>query len=826
MSLRVFTRTHCSRFRRGHDDPPGQEGPRLKLTHPRRRWRIQKTTGVCPVDDMGEILVEFAAEARESLVEVEAGLLELESDPTDLGPIQVIFRAIHTIKGTCGFFGLSELERLTHSGENLLSALRDGQCKFNEDMASTFLDLLDVLQLFIDQIERTQSDKGVDSGDLPERLQKLREDGIAAEAGTATVKAPAPEIEITDDMAELLREAQMLPSVNDGVSEEEPAEAKPVEAKPVEVKAAPTSKPPETKATPAKKTAPKAERARRSPEETSVRVATELLDRLVTLVGELVLARNQIVQRVGQHPDPVLTPASQRLDHIASELQEAVMNTRMQPLKHVFSRFPRLVRDVTRLCGKQAGLVVHGETTELDRTLIEAIRDPLTHILRNCIDHGIEAPEKRTAAGKTPQGTITVDAYHEGGFVNIDIIDDGGGIDVQRLKDKAVSNGQLTQAVSDQMSQREGLDLMFLAGLSTAGEVTNVSGRGVGMDVVRSKIEGIGGTVEVSTTLGKGSKFKLKIPLTLAIIPALIARCRDQRYAVPQANLEELIRYQTTKDADKIEVMAGCRFYRLRGRLLPLLWLESILFPDREPTERDVWHIVVLKAGEHTYGLVVDAVLDAQEIVVKPLGGLLESLNIFAGTMITADGRASLILDPTGIAARGNLSRRSVGVRLLDAEVEEETTDSCALLIFASHTDGRMAVPLDQITRLEELPKDQVEVVGGCSVIQYRDEILPLANVSELLPERRVAPRPLDASIDPAQRDTLHVLVHSHGGRQIGLIVGRILDTVPGSATKQRGRAGREGVLFTFVQNDRITEYLDLQRLVQTASPGFYDAAA
>ncbi len=767
---------------------------------------------------MGEILVEFAAEARESLVEVESGLLELEQDPTDLGPIKVIFRAIHTIKGTCGFFGLSELERLTHSGENLLSALRDGQCKFNEDMASTFLELLDILQLFIDQIERTHSDKGVDSGDLPERLQRLKDDGVRANQPATVVDMS----DLSDDMAALLLEAQKLPSRH-ALPEPEVTQEATVSAPEAAPVATPTAAP---EVSPRAKKSPREAKQRRAPDESSVRVATDLLDRLVTLVGELVLTRNQIVQRVGLKPDPVLTPASQRLDHIASELQEAVMNTRMQPLKHVFSRFPRLVRDVTRLCGKQAGLVVHGETTELDRTLIEAIRDPMTHILRNCIDHGIETPDTRLAAGKPPQGTITLKAYHEGGFVNIDIIDDGGGIAVERLKAKAVSNGQITQADSDKMSQREGLDLMFLAGLSTAGEVTNVSGRGVGMDVVRSKIEGIGGTVEVTTKIGEGSTFKLKIPLTLAIIPALIARCHNQRYAVPQANLEELIRFQTTKDADKLELMAGSRFLRLRGRLLPLIWLESLLFPNEDATERDVWHIVVLKAGEHTYGLVVDSVLDAQEIVVKPLGGLLESLDVFAGTMITADGRAALILDPTGLATRAHLSRRSVGMKLLTTDEDEDTTDMSALLCFASHTDGRMAVPLDAITRLEELPKNQVEVVGGASVIQYRDEILPLANLADLLPERRVAPRPLDATLDPANRDTLHVLVHSNGSRHIGLIVGRILDTVPASATKQRGRPGREGVLFTFVQNDRITEYLDLERLVQTAAPGFYDAAA
>lgn len=769
------------------------------------------------MNEMHEILLEFSAETRENLLEVEQALVQLEDDPSDVEQITIIFRAIHTVKGTCGFFGFDALERVTHVGENLLSALRDGALSLTKEMTSTLLELVDVIRRFMDRIEETDSEAGVDINNLPERLEILRQ------GKPLSVLRQAETVELEDDEV-----IEAKPEVVEAKSEviEAKSEVVEVEAEIAEPPRPAPQRPPSAPSAPRVEPEPAPEHgekkaARVKADAESVRVTTHLLDQLVTLVGELVLTRNQIVQRVEAHPDQVLTPASQRLNLIASELQEAVMKTRMQPLSTVFNRFPRLVRDVAQACDKQVQLEVKGGETELDRTLIEAIKDPLTHILRNAIDHGVEDTKRRAAAGKPEVGRVLVTAYHKGGFVNIDIADDGGGIDARRLKEKALSAGLITGDQLARFSEREAFALIFLPGLSTAGAVTNVSGRGVGMDVVRSKVEAIGGTVELTSTLGEGTTIKLKIPLTLAIVPALMIRCDGERYAIPQSNLQELLRFDPSdKDKQRLENIGGAWYHRLRGQLLPLVYLRHVLHPDQPRVDQSQVHqVVVLQAGEQNYGLVVDGVQDSQEIVVKPLDSLLQKLSIYGGTMITGDGRAALILDPVGIANQAALSAKQVRVtRQVD---EASVTKGQILLLVGSMTKGRMAFPLSMVSRLEEFERDKVEVVGGRRSVEYRGEIMQLVNLSELLPERRTHHRHGVIDVDSLER--LSVVVHSNGARNIGLIVGQIIDTVE-EDTRTRGRPSRDGVAYTFVQDGHITEFLSLQSLVEKAEPDFYEA--
>ena len=872
------------------------------------------------MDEIDEVIADFAVEARESLEDLEQALVTLEADPADAEQITICFRVLHTIKGTCGFFGFESLERLTHAGEQLMSALRDGEVTLCQDGATVLLEMLDVLRRFMDTIQATGEEGGVEYGDLAERLDAMGghsaggetpEEAAPQEAAPDAAAAP-PRRALDEQDLEVLKE--FFAETREGLEEIEESlvelesdptadgdhvdrmfrvvhtikgtcsffdfrkletlahtgehllsdlrerkypmsqpcigvliellDALRLASRTVEAESSDASldfsdlcarleqlrdlrgvgfpDPPRSKTPSAEPAEPVAAPPSTSME-TSVRVATPLLDELVALVGELVLTRNQMVQRVRSFPDPVLTPAAQRLNRVASQLQEAVMKTRMQPMQTVFKRFPRLVRDVAHACGKQVALEVHGGATELDRTLIEAIKDPLTHIVRNCIDHGIESPDDRVERGKPMFGLVRVAAYHKGGFVNVDISDDGRGIDVEKLKRKAVNDGRLRPDQAAEMTNREALNLMFVAGLSTAETLTAVSGRGVGMDVVKSKIERNGGAVEIVTELGAGTCLKLKIPLTLAIVPALMVRCDDQRYAIPQANLLELIRIDP-RDERQLEQVGDARYHRLRGRLLPLVWLRDALGLAPGDDSRPQ-HVAVLQAGDHTYGLVVDRVEDSLEIVVKPLDNLLRHIPVYGGTMITGDGRASLILDPVGLALVSRLSAQEQRARSADVmRVEEAQAEGLGdpLLLFESEGGGRMAIPLAQVARLEEIERERLEHVGGRCVVQYRDGILPLVFLDEALPDRRSVPRRIKTSTDePADPQSLQVVVHSHGDRNVGLVVGVILDTVRENE-RMRAKSSRPGVKYTFVQDERITELLDLHEVIGMREPDFY----
>ncbi|MGA8153955.1 MAG: chemotaxis protein CheW [Terriglobales bacterium] len=553
----------------------------------------------------------------------------------------------------------------------------------------------------------------------------------------------------------------------------------------------------------------------------TIRVGVSLLDKLMTLVGELVLARNQLLQFANAIENPGLHAVSQRMDLIATELQEEVMETRMQPIGNIWGQFPRTVRDVALGCHKEVAIEMEGKETELDKTIIEAIKDPLTHLVRNSVDHGIELPADRVKAGKNPTGRLVLRAFHEGGQVNIEISDDGAGLNRERIRQKAVERGLITPEQAARIPEREIFNLIFLPGFSTAEKVTNVSGRGVGMDVVKTNVEKIGGVVDVQSSPGRGTTVRVKIPLTLAIIPALVVTCAGDRYAIPQVSLLELVRLEAEHARTAIEMVHGAPVYRLRGRLLPLVYLVRELklagSSSAQKQQSNAVNIVVLQADDRQFGLVVDQINDTEEIVVKPLRKQLKTVKTFAGSSIMGDGKVALILDVLGLAQRANVVSETRDRAMSEKPKEAAAgTEKQTFLLFAGLGDSRMAIPLSMLARLEEFPIEQVETSGSQWVTQYRGQILPLIRLNVLMEERRHKLRGLQGAPAPGS-GPLQVLVLNHDGRAFGLVVEEILDIVEDRADV-KSAATRESVLYSVLIGDRVTELLDIPAILKTAA--------
>jgi two-component system chemotaxis sensor kinase CheA len=563
-----------------------------------------------------------------------------------------------------------------------------------------------------------------------------------------------------------------------------------------------------------------------------VRVDVKQLNKLMDLVGELVLTRNQILQLTADQEHTQLVGASQRLNLITSELQEEIMKTRMQPIKKLWDKFPRLVRDLSFTCGKQVNLKMEGEETELDKTLIETINDPLTHLIRNAIDHGIETPEKRLAQGKSQIGQLLIQAFHESGKVNIEITDDGAGFNPEHIKNRALQQGFITTEQADLVTNKELFEMVFLPGLSTARQVSDISGRGVGLDVVKTNIDKIGGSIEVHSVPSKGTTFRFKLPLTLAIIPALIIKSCGDGYAIPQVNLVELVRLKGEQLQNSIEWIHNAPVYRLRGKLLPLVYLNKELKLDDEVNNhQETINIVVLHAENRQFGLVVDEIKDTQEIVVKPLGKQLKKLNLYAGATILGDGYVALILDIMALGQRafimtsGNRTIQSkTEITTLEQEISRHnlerdqpmaaTSNQEMLLILQATNQERVAIPLSSVTRLEQFHRSNLESAGGQLVIQYRGQILPLVDISEFIDK---------SSHCTSTSETIQVVVHATQGRQIGFIVPRILDIVEETITV-KDAAHRKGVLYSTIIQGKVTELLDVENLQQTY-PTFHHVA-
>jgi len=768
---------------------------------------------------MDDLISEFITETSESLSTLDLELVRLEQNPNDKEILSNIFRLVHTIKGTCGFLGLPRLETVAHAGENVLGRIRDGEMEVTPGVISIVLEALDAIKAIMEFLAENGSEPEGDDADLIVRLNACAEKGGIPEEAAAPspppakpVKAPeaeeAPKApdpynptmdeleaawmaaegpEDTANASEKTEEKQSSPPVPVEASEEAPADEAPL--------------PPQVKREAIKKgldVHAQREVAPPNMANQSIRVNLDVLENLMSMVGELVLTRNQLMQIVRSKDDNDFKTPLQRLSYITTELQEGIMKTRMQPIGNAWAKFPRLIRDLSLELGKKIELRMEGAETELDRQLLEMIKDPLTHMVRNSCDHGLETPDERRKAGKDETGTVTLSAYHEGGHIIIDISDNGKGVNIARIKEKALQNGMTSSDELAQMADQQIMQFIFRAGFSTAEKVTSVSGRGVGMDVVRTNIEKIGGTVELDSVAGKGSTFHIKIPLTLAIVSVLIVEADGQRFALPQINVQELVRTGAASDY-KIEAINESPVLRLRDKLLPVMSLSKALKIGNGKTGRKSQFIVVCKVGATDFGLLVDNIYDTEEIVVKPVSRLLQHIPTYSGNTVLGDGGVIMILDPNGIM-------RSMSTDLELGHKEDKVaranqgaeTHRAPFLLFRSGTGGPKAVPLELVSRLEEIETSDIEDSNGRKVVQYRDDLMVLATVR-------------DQQI-PAE-GSCEVIVFHYDNKTVGLVVDEILDIVNAEPTVKLTSEDRM-FLGTIVMAGKSTDVLDVGYLL------------
>lgn len=770
---------------------------------------------------MDELLTEFLTECSENMTLLDMEVVTLEQNPNNPDLIGSIFRIVHTIKGTCGFLGLPRLERVAHAAENVLGKFRDGEMEVNAAAVTIILKSLDRIKHILDELEANQAEPDGDDADLIAELDRI----VAGEMPDAAATPAATPVAANGDdedehgfvpvsaaamaqsvAAEAAQEAAAEASVAEPVAQEPVAAAAP--AKPAA--AAPAQKTAASPAKPAAASEPAAGGNRgESLAAQTLRVPVDLLETLMTLVSELVLTRNQLLQMVRNTSDSSFKAPLQRLSHITSELQEGVMKTRMQPIGNAWSKLPRIIRDLSVDLGKQIELKMIGAETELDRQVLDLIKDPLTHMVRNSADHGLEMPADRRAAGKPEKGVVTLHAYHEGGHIIIQISDDGKGLDVTKISAKALSSGITNETEIAGLTEQQIMQFIFKPGFSTAEAVTNVSGRGVGMDVVRTNIEKIGGSIELRSALGKGSTFTIKIPLTLAIVSALIVESGSERFAIPQIGVVELVRAGATSE-HRIEVIDGSTILRLRDRLLPLMSLSRLLgLVKEDKTQKvDEAYVVVSQVGTRLFGLIVDQVFDTEEIVVKPVAPILRDIGVFSGNTILGDGSVVMILDLNGIT--GSLSTTSAANSGQPAtQGHQFDSDSTSLLLFRTPDGGPKAVPLALVTRLEEVTADQIEWSGSQSVMQYRDHLMPLTDLHG-------QPVSFDQGAKP-------VLVFTDIGHNMGLVVDEIIDIAECNiAIESKGTDN--GVLGTAIIAGKSTDLIDVAYFVNRVFGGWFEA--
>jgi two-component system, chemotaxis family, sensor kinase CheA len=683
------------------------------------------------VDDLTR---EFIAESQEGLDRMERCLTELETRPGDSEQlVGEIFRSVHTIKGTTGFLGFERLEKLAHAGEHLLGSLREGKLVVTSELISGLLRLMDGLRAILTLIEATGSEGtrvGDDDTALIAELEALNMEGPMIAVGTGS----APVIATQQTAAVPAAMAAGVAALSDK----------------------------------------------------TLRIDVEVLNRMMNLVGELVLTRNQMLQSGVEATN--FPELARRLDSVTADLRETVMQARMQPVGNLFGKFPRMVRDLAQTCGREVRIEFSGQETGLDKSLLEAIKDPLTHAVRNAVDHGIEPPAVRVMAGKPSEGCLRLRAFHQSGSVVIELADDGAGIAIERVLAKAVERGLVTAEQAEGMTEREALQLIFLPGFSTATAVTTVSGRGVGMDVVRANVEKVGGSVELESKVGVGTTLRLRVPLTLAIVPALVVRSGGQSFALPQSALVELV-YVPKRDEERaVERMGAAELYRLRERLLPVVWLDRLLgLETRNGEDRHGFYMAVLEAEGCRYGLVVDDLLAPEEIVVKPLSAVLKEIGLFSGATVLGSGMLALILDIGATAARAGV--KPVEEEIKEAEVLEGNTEGSevSLLVFESRARERTALPLDVVERIESVPLTQIEYAGGRPLLQYRGELLALRDEGRVLAE-------LEAAQDRGEEVSVTVLICGGLGKgemqRTGMVVRRVLDVSGGTLLEKDAASG------------------------------------
>lgn len=794
----------------------------------RRASRILSRTSMSQPDDF---VKEFLVESREGLDRLDGDLIALEENPRDLGRCDSAFRSLHTIKGNAGFLDFHRLGQLAHAGESVLQQVRAGELQIDATITDALLELLDALRRMLSQVEQT-------GGEGEERFEsveaKLKSLGGAQEEAESSQRESDPFMATMtfapgDSVAGPVEDLGDEPPAQSDEPEFEATITRPV-VKP--------EQPPAEEATPSfvapsKPTdegssvvirdsdlesahslasvlaTPDEHGSSHAPSQASslVRVDVHLLDRLMNLVGELVLARNQIVETFGDQTSKSTTNPVQRLNLLTSELQEGVLKTRMQRIGNLWHRYPRMVRDLARSCRKQIALDVHGDDTELDKTLLEALTDPLLHLIRNSIDHGIESPEEREAAGKPKQGRLSLRAWHQGGHVHIDVSDDGGGLNADRIRSKAIQRGLVSPEQAAVMTSDELHPLLFEAGFSTSEAITSLSGRGVGLDVVKTNIENIGGTVDIESVEGRGTTVHVTVPLTLAIVPALIIQQGGQRYAIPQVNVIELINLEGPEAVNPGELFHNAPVYRLRGEVLPLLWLSEVfgcgITPVSEDSE-DGLSIAVLQAGARRFALVIDGVSGTEEIVVKPIGCVLDGLSFYTGATIMGDGQVALILDILGLARHAGLLVRKQAFAEPSLSEVIERSDSLTSLLVCQVGRRQIGVSLDEVSRLTTVARDDVELAGRSEIAQDGGGLLPLIRTHELLGEA-----------DDSQLERLPVLVHCDEENLTGLIVDRIVDIVELSPDETEHSLKETRAV---VVHGKVTDLIDLKSLLSDLS--------
>lgn len=693
---------------------------------------------------MDDIIVEFLTETNESIGELDNDLVQLEQNPGDAELLSKIFRVMHTIKGTSGFLNLPRLGKVAHKSEDLLGLFRDGKLHPTPATITLILESLDRIKEILATLEVSGSEPEGDDSSLIERLAAACR---GEDLSSTTDHAPATMVDAAPE----------LPPAQEHT---EPAAGN---AGPVHTESNVSAQ--------------------------SLRVNVDVLEGLMTLVSELVLTRNQILQVARAQKDSDFTGPLQRLNHIVSDLQEGVMKTRMQPVGNAWSKLPRIIRDISKDLGKKIELDMLGEATELDRQVLEMIKDPLTHMVRNSADHGIENPEDRIIAGKQETGRIKLNSYHEGGHIIIEISDDGRGLPLEKIKKKILQNDLASEAELSAMTTQQIQQFIFHAGFSTADQVTSVSGRGVGMDVVRSNIEKIGGSIEMNSVEGHGTTFVIKIPLTLAIVSALIVGIDGERFAIPQLDVRELIMI-TPGGQNKIETIHGAPVFRLRENLLPLISLRGLLgFKENEDIVAR--YIAVIHVGSSRFGIVVDRVFDTEEIVVKPVSSLLNGQAVFSGNTILGDGQVIMILDSSGILKTSGLTKAALEPP--HEQADKKSSDETSLLLF--HTRNSLkAIPLKHVARLEEIDLSRLEMAGDQRVIQYCGTLMPihLSDPSETLPKEGKRP----------------IIVFNTKTGTSGLLVDRILDiTAFQGGYQMKGKGGIEG---SAIIQGRTTDIINL----------------
>jgi two-component system chemotaxis sensor kinase CheA len=738
---------------------------------------------------MDDLLQDFITETVENLETLDQQLLDLENNPSNDELIRRIFRILHTIKGTCGFLGLARMEKVAHSSETVLGKMRDHELIFSAEISTLLFEALDRLKIIVELVK-----KGEDVSDTSKDIELVNQ----LLAITSEPKSPLDELQALFDSTPV---DPNFFSKNEEIKTESTEKVKSEEK--------------EQKIIPEKSTPqPVQEKNQQVPQtQESIRVSLDVLDNLITLVSELVLTRNQLLQLLRSTTNQTFDGALSRLSYITTELQEEIMKTRMQSIDNAWTKFPRLVRDLAKELNKKIVLKQEGGDTEVDRQVLELIKDPLTHMIRNSCDHGIELPEERYQKGKAEEGTITLKAYHEGGHVVMEIIDDGKGLDPKKLGKKIVEKGLFSQAEIDLMNDQQIQNVIFLPGFSTAASVTSVSGRGVGMDVVRSNIEKLGGSIDMISTPEKGTQFIIKIPLTLTIISAIILESGGERFAIPQISVTELHRIGGRAQY-QIEYINDTPIVRLRNQLIPILYLSKHLKLDNahENYSNKEKYMVVVMIGHKSFCILVDKIYDTQEIVVKPLAKIIESIKVFSGSTVLGDGSIVMILDPNVLLSFLETTNTSSFMSEKKKDLIKNNQDGTLLLVFRSN-HHLYSLPLSLITRIGEIDYDHVEVINDVLLTQYQNYLLPIVmfDGSQNLPKR-----------NDSLEHKLPVLIFSDTTRAIGLVVDEIV-TIMDEKIDVQVTMKKNGILGSSLIDGETISTIDIEYHLKTIYPDWFD---